>query len=411
MTLNYSPKVMQHFRKPQNMGEIKNADGVGRVGNPVCGDVMQIFIKVKKDGGKESIEDIKFQTLGCVAAISISSIITELAKGKSLPEAMKITDKDVVRSLGQLPPQKYHCSLLAEQALKAAIRDYYKKKPTGEIKRFTVEEIKRISDLAKTKKYSVPYLAKKFHCDRKTIFRILRKADIHVPNLGKFERKIDCNDDFFSRLDKKSAYWLGFIAADGTLSYRDNMVSIGLNKKDRNHLLKFKKAIGTNAKVSSLKSNNSVKISIYSRSLLLSLVKRGITPNKSLNIEKVDVPPRLLTHFIRGVFDGDGTLSGRDRSHIQFSIAGNSVFLEQIQYFLVKNVGVNKTKLYKLATGKARKIQYTGSQVFKILDRLYDGSASQTRLERKYKKYLDYRNRFVKSETNKSQEKKEKRFR
>jgi len=125
----YSKKVMEHFNKPKNMGEIKNADGVGQVGNPACGDVMEIFIKVNKNkAGKESIKDIKFKTMGCVAALATSSMITELAKRKTLAGAKKITRGDIADALEGLPPLKMHCSNLAADALKAAIEDYEKKK-------------------------------------------------------------------------------------------------------------------------------------------------------------------------------------------------------------------------------------------------------------------------------------------
>ena len=116
----YSEKVMDHFRNPRNMGEIPDADGVGIVGNPVCGDLMHIYIKVKDS----KIADIKFKTFGCGAAIATSSIITELAKGKTLNEALKITRADVAESLDGLPPVKMHCSNLAADGLKAAIADY-----------------------------------------------------------------------------------------------------------------------------------------------------------------------------------------------------------------------------------------------------------------------------------------------
>lgn len=119
----YSEKVMEHFRNPRNMGEIKNADGVGTVGNPVCGDLMTIYIKIKDN----RIIDIKFKTFGCAAAIATSSMITELAKGKTLDEALKITRKDVADELDGLPPIKMHCSNLAADALHAAINDYLKK--------------------------------------------------------------------------------------------------------------------------------------------------------------------------------------------------------------------------------------------------------------------------------------------
>jgi nitrogen fixation NifU-like protein len=120
----YTEKVMEHFRNPHNMGEIPDADGVGTVGNPVCGDLMTIYIKVKDN----KIEDIKFKTFGCGAAIATSSMITELAKGKTLEEAMKISRGDVADNLGGLPPVKMHCSNLAADGLHAAIQDYLKKK-------------------------------------------------------------------------------------------------------------------------------------------------------------------------------------------------------------------------------------------------------------------------------------------
>ena len=120
----YSSKVMEHFRNPHNMGRIENADGIGRVGNPMCGDVMYIYIKVKDN----RIEDIKFETFGCAAAIATSSMITDMAKGKTLEDAEKITRADVSQELGGLPPIKEHCSNLAADALKAAIEDYRKKR-------------------------------------------------------------------------------------------------------------------------------------------------------------------------------------------------------------------------------------------------------------------------------------------
>lgn len=110
------------------MGEIENADGIGKVGNPVCGDMMYVYIKVVRKNGKEVIEDVKFKTFGCVAAIATSSMITEIAKGKTIEEAEKITRNDVSGSLGGLPPVKEHCSNLAADGLKAAIADYRKKK-------------------------------------------------------------------------------------------------------------------------------------------------------------------------------------------------------------------------------------------------------------------------------------------
>ena len=120
----YSEKVLDHFRSPRNVGEIEDADGVGSVGNPVCGDMMSIYIKVKDD----KIDDIKFRTFGCGAAIATTSMTTELAKGKTLDDAMEITRQDVANELGGLPPVKMHCSNLAADALHEAIEDYRGKK-------------------------------------------------------------------------------------------------------------------------------------------------------------------------------------------------------------------------------------------------------------------------------------------
>ena len=120
MSNGYSEKVMDHFANPRNVGEIKDADGIGKVGNPVCGDLMWIYIKVKDN----RLEDVKFKTFGCGAAIATSSMITELAKGKTLEEALKITRGDVAEALDGLPPVKMHCSNLAADGLHAAIKDY-----------------------------------------------------------------------------------------------------------------------------------------------------------------------------------------------------------------------------------------------------------------------------------------------
>lgn len=119
----YSSKVIEHFQHPRNVGEIKNPDGVGRVGNPICGDIMEIYIKVKAN----RIDDIKFRTFGCAAAIATSSMITELAKGKTLEEALKLTRNDVAYELEGLPPIKMHCSNLAADGLHKAIESYLKK--------------------------------------------------------------------------------------------------------------------------------------------------------------------------------------------------------------------------------------------------------------------------------------------
>jgi len=121
--MQYSEKVMEHFRNPRNVGEIENPDGVGHVGNPVCGDIMELYIKVENN----IIIDAKFKTFGCGATIATSSMVTELVKGKSIDDALAISNKAVAEALGGLPPIKMHCSVLAEDALKSAIEDYFKK--------------------------------------------------------------------------------------------------------------------------------------------------------------------------------------------------------------------------------------------------------------------------------------------
>ena len=119
----YSEKVMEEFNNPSNVGEIENADAVGEVGNAVCGDIMKIYMKIDDD----IITDIKFKTFGCGAAIATSSMATQLVKGKSIFEAMKLTNKEVMDKLGGLPPQKIHCSVLAEEAIAAALTNYFEK--------------------------------------------------------------------------------------------------------------------------------------------------------------------------------------------------------------------------------------------------------------------------------------------
>lgn len=132
----YSDKVMDHFQHPRNVGEIEDADGVGEIGNPVCGDIMKMYIKVS-DG---VITDAKFKTFGCGSAIATSSIATEMIKGHTIEEALKLSNKAVVEALDGLPTHKIHCSVLAEQAIKAAVADYYRRQgidPTpivGELK-------------------------------------------------------------------------------------------------------------------------------------------------------------------------------------------------------------------------------------------------------------------------------------
>lgn len=120
----YSTKVMEHFQHPRNVGEIKNPDGIGHVGNPVCGDIMELYIKVSNG----IVSDAKFKTFGCGAAIATSSMITEMVKGKTIKEALKISNKAVAEALDGLPPIKMHCSVLAKDALKSAIDDYLAKK-------------------------------------------------------------------------------------------------------------------------------------------------------------------------------------------------------------------------------------------------------------------------------------------
>jgi len=119
----YNKKVMEHFINPRNVGEIKDADGVGEIGNPVCGDMMSFYIKVKDN----KLEDVKFKTFGCGAAIAVSSMVSEVAKGKTLDEALKITNKDIAKELGGLPKNKLHCSNLGADALHKAIENYLRK--------------------------------------------------------------------------------------------------------------------------------------------------------------------------------------------------------------------------------------------------------------------------------------------
>ncbi len=138
MTGPYSEKVMDHFMNPRNVGELDDADGVGTVGNPTCGDIMQMFLKIKDD----TIVDAKFKTFGCGAAIATSSMATELIKGKKIEDALKITNEEVTKELGGLPKVKRHCSVLAEQALHSALSDYYDKKGIpAPVKLKTAEEL------------------------------------------------------------------------------------------------------------------------------------------------------------------------------------------------------------------------------------------------------------------------------
>ncbi len=256
-------------------------------------------------------------------------------------------------------------------------------------------KIRRLIKLANTNAFSAPRLAKFFNCNKKTIFRILKENKITLPNLGRFKKKIYVNDNFFTKLNSVSAYWAGFIAADGVLSNRDKNLSIALNKRDVKHLYKFIKAVKSNAHVGCIKSNNSAHVNLYSKPLYNSLLKLGITPNKSLTIKYVKIPLSLMPHFIRGTFDGDGWISGKKVTHIQFGIAGNRPFLQQIQDILIKRCHINRVKLYPLSQGgKAYKLQYTGSQIFRILNFLYKKSSYQIRLDRKYQKMLELKRKF-----------------
>ena len=137
--MEYTEQVMDHFMNPRNMGEMEDASGVGTVGNAKCGDIMRIYIKVEND----VITDVSFKTFGCGAAIATSSTATELVKGKTIDEALQITNKAVMEALGGLPPVKVHCSVLAEEALHAAIQDYKDKLEKGE-KPETEEEVKYV---------------------------------------------------------------------------------------------------------------------------------------------------------------------------------------------------------------------------------------------------------------------------
>ena len=122
----YNDKVMENFQNPQNVGELADANGVSKVGSPECGDIMQIFLKIDEE--TEVITDVKFKTFGCAAAVASSSMATQMIKGKTISEALKLTNKDVVEELEGLPPQKIHCSVLAEDAIRSAIEDYRSRK-------------------------------------------------------------------------------------------------------------------------------------------------------------------------------------------------------------------------------------------------------------------------------------------
>lgn len=121
--MNYSKKLLDHFYNPRNMGKIKNPDGIGEVGNPQCGDVLKLYLKIKD----KKIKEIKFETLGCAAAIGISSVLTEMVKGKTIEQALKIKNSDIIKALGGVPKNKIHCSVLGEEALKKAIENWQRR--------------------------------------------------------------------------------------------------------------------------------------------------------------------------------------------------------------------------------------------------------------------------------------------
>lgn len=256
-------------------------------------------------------------------------------------------------------------------------------------------KLSKLVALANTGKYSAPKLAETFKCNKKTVLQVLRDNNIKLKNLGQFQKKIFCDDSFFDNLTPVSSYWLGFIAADGCLSLRNRSVTIALALRDKGHLQKFKRAIFANSTIFYALPTNSVRISVYSEKVFDRLVNLGVTPNKSLTISKVEVPQNLLSHFVRGVFDGDGSITGKRVTHLQFMIAGNKPFLKNLQENLIKNCDINEVQLYQLSgKGKAFKLQYTGSQVFRILDYLYRDSTPEVRLTRKFEKYLRLKNKF-----------------
>ncbi len=150
----YTNKVLKYFSEPKNYGQIKNPDGLGKVGNPICGDVMWLYFKLGKNKkGEEIIKDIKFETFGCVAAIATSNMIVDLAKGKTIKEALKISKEDIVKALGGLPPIKLHCSVLAVDALTEAIYDYliHHKKPIPKELEKSHEQIEKEKKIIKQK--------------------------------------------------------------------------------------------------------------------------------------------------------------------------------------------------------------------------------------------------------------------
>ncbi|MBW1679421.1 MAG: Fe-S cluster assembly scaffold protein NifU [Deltaproteobacteria bacterium] len=169
----YSKTVMDHFKDPRNVGEIKDADGVGEVGNPICGDIMKLTIKVEND----HINDIKFLTFGCGAAIAVSSMVTEMARGKSIDEAKKITKKSVADALEGLPKNKLHCSNLGADALQMAIKDYEDKK-TGKVKE--LEESEGYHCHTEEESCTCPYCDSEIEEGEKTCSMCGRKVEIKL---------------------------------------------------------------------------------------------------------------------------------------------------------------------------------------------------------------------------------------
>ena len=134
----YNAKVLEIFKNPKNVGSLKGANGIGKVGNAACGDIMKIYLKISDDG---IIEDAKFKTFGCAAAITTTSVATELIKGKTIEQALEVKNSQIVEILGGLPAQKIHCSILAEEAIKAAVEDYYKRKEKQEKKEQALKDV------------------------------------------------------------------------------------------------------------------------------------------------------------------------------------------------------------------------------------------------------------------------------
>ncbi len=170
----YSEKVMEHFMNPKNVGEIDNADGIGEVGNPVCGDMMTFYIKVSPDG--KTIEDVKYKTFGCGAAIAVSSMVSEMAKGKTIEEALKITKEEVAKELGGLPPNKMHCSNLGADALTKAIENYLSKRPN--------QKIQKSQEELQNKNQRCPFCNGELPCNSEVYCDECEKKFVKCPKCG-----------------------------------------------------------------------------------------------------------------------------------------------------------------------------------------------------------------------------------